>query len=206
MKQENQLLSRIMRAVTGKPVVEASAPAEVIEAVVEQVVEAVAEATDAPVEAVAEQVVEAVAETLELTIDASSIQTELAAVQETLTGLVSALAEMTTKYEGAHAALTALTAEKEAMLAVQAAAKLAARQEQIVAAIGTEKAAGLMAATEGLEDAQFKAVISALAGSVDAEANTSLFTEVGVTAEADASKLVEESAEMRILKQQYGAK
>lgn len=208
MKTENQLLARIVRAVTGKPVVEAEAPEAVVEAVapaevVEAVVEAVeAAATVAGVEAVAEQVVE----TLTLAVDASAIQAELASVQEQLTGLVSALTEMTAKYEGAHAALTALTAEKELLLAAQAAAKMTARMGKIEAAIGTEKAAGLMAATEGLEDAAFEAVVSALAGSVDAEAKTGMFQEVGATGQPDAAKIVEESAEMKILKQKYGAK
>jgi hypothetical protein len=204
MKVENQLLSRLLKAVTGKEqAVQAAAPE-----VVEEVIEAVADAVEAPVEAVA-AVAEQVAD-LVLTVDASAVQAELTALQTKFEGIVAtaeaALAEMTAKYEGAQAALTALAAEKEAMLAAHAAAKLAARMSKIEAAIGTEKAAGLMAATEGLEDAAFEAVVSALVGSVNAEANTSLFKEVGVTAEADATKIVTESAEMRILKQKYGAK
>lgn len=62
--------------------------------------------------------------------------------------------------------------------------KLAIRREKIVAAIGTDKADGLMAATEGLDDAGFDAIVSALAGSVKAEANTELFKEAGVDAKA----------------------
>jgi hypothetical protein len=203
MKKENQLLTRIMSVIAGKPAVEATA-AEVVE----QVVEAVAEA---PVEAVAEKVIE----TLTLHVDTTEMQAVVADLQAQVDAIkadlgaqletaVASLAEMSGKYEVAQAALAAIEAEKAALVADQVAAKLASRREQIEAAIGTEKAAGLMAATEGLEDVQFNAVISALAGSVNAEASTSLFTEVGVTAEADASKIVEESAEMRILRQQYG--
>jgi hypothetical protein len=209
MKKENQLLSRLVKMVTGEPAKpQATAP--------EVVVEVIADAVEAPVEAVA-AVAEKVIETLELRVDTTEMQAVIADLQAQVDAVkaefgvkldasVAALAEMTGKFEGAQAALVALAAEKEAMVAAAAATKLNARKAKIEAAIGTEKAAGLMAATEGLEDAQFDAVISALVGSVNAEANTSLFKEVGVTAEADATKIVTESAEMRILKQQFGAK
>lgn len=199
MKKENQLLSRLMSAVgMSKP--EAAAPAEVIE----QVIEAVADVVDAPVEAVAD----AAATTLELRIDTTEMQAVIADLQAQvdavkadlgvqLESATSALAEMTGKYEAAVAQLAAIAADK-------AAAKLAARKAAVEAAIGTEKADALLLATQGLEDAAFDNVVSALVGSVDAEAKTDLFQEVGVTAEADASKIVAESAEMRILKQQYG--
>lgn len=199
MKKENQLLSRLMSAVgMSKP--EAAAPAEVIE----QVIEAVADVVEAPVEAVVEQAVE----TLTVKLDTTELQTVIADLQAQvdavkadlgvqLESATSALAEMTGKYEAAVAQLAAIAADK-------AAAKLAARKAAVEAAIGTEKADALLLATQGLEDAAFDNVVSALVGSVDAEAKTGLFQEVGVTAEADASKIVAESAEMRILKQQYG--
>ena len=167
-------------------------------------------------------VVEAVApestETLTLVVDASAVETELsvmrAAMEAGITKMgaelataVAALAEMTVNFEAAQAALNALTAEK-AELAVKAeAAKFTARKEKVVLAIGTEKADGLMLATQGLDDASFDAVVSALAGSVDAEASKGLFAEVGVSASADTTKIVAESPEMKILKQKYhGAK
>ena len=189
MIKENQLLNRIIKAVTGKdttPAVEA----------------AVVNTT----------------ETLTLVVDASAVETELSVMRTeieaavaTLTGelatTVAALAEMTTKYEAAHTALNMYIAEK-ADLAVKAeAAKFTARKEKVVSAIGTEKADGLMLATQGLDDAAFDAVVSALAGSVDVEASKDLFTEVGVSASADTTKIVAESPEMKILKQKYhGAK
>lgn len=97
-----------------------------------------------------------------------------------------------------------LVAEKEQMIADDLATKMAARKEKIVASIGTEKADALMKATEGLDDTAFEAVVSAMAGSVEAEASTALFREVGVDAVADATKVVaEESTTMKILKAQY---
>jgi hypothetical protein len=112
---------------------------------------------------------------------------------------------MTANFEAAQAALNALTAEKAEMVVKAEAAKFTARKEKVVLAIGTEKADGLMLATQGLDDAAFGAVVSALAGSVDAEASTGLFTEVGVAAAADTTKIVAESSEMKIIKQKYSS-
>lgn len=207
MKIENQLLARLAKAVGITP--QASAPAEVIE----QVVEAVADAVDAPIEAVVEQAVA----TLKIDVDSTEMQAVIADLQGQVDAIKAelgvqletaqtALAEMAGKYEAAQAQLAAIAAEKAELVANAAAAKLAARKEKIVAAIGTEKADALMEATDALDDAQFNAVVSAMAGSVEAEAKTDLFKEVGVTAEADASKVNEESAEMKILKQKYAAK
>lgn len=167
-----------------------------------------------------EQVVEAVeqvTETLTLTVDTSAVQAELDSMKAQLesvsadfgTKLAEAegkIAEMTALLEAAQAELAAVAAEKAVMVANALTVKLAARKEKIVASIGTEKADALMAATEGLDDAAFEAVVSAMAGSVEAEANTDLFKEVGVTAEADAAKVIEKSEEMKLLESKYGAK
>lgn len=128
--------------------------------------------------------------------------------------------------ENAEAVLVARTAELDAALArvkeleastvdAEAAAaaaeaealarKLAARKEKVVAAIGTERADALLKVTEGMDDAAFEAVASALGVSAAAEADSPLFKEVGADAQADASK-VEESAEMKILKAKYEKK
>lgn len=192
MKKENQLLSRIVKMVTG-----------------DKTPEAVVEATEQVTEAVEQAV-----ETLTVKIDASEVQAEIEKLQAQVDAVTAefgakleeaaaALAEMTAKFEAAQAELATLAAEKAEMVANARAVKLAARKEKVVAAIGTEKADGLMLATEGLDDAAFEAVVSALAGSVDAEAKTELFSEVGVAAEADAAKVVEESEEMKLLKQKY---
>ena len=161
---------------------------------------------------VIEAVAPAATELLTLKLDASDLTAELsqmrtefetgiAALTADFQGAQSALAEMTANFEAAQAALNALTAEKADMAVKAEAAKFAVRKEKVVSAIGTEKADGLMLATQGLDDAAFDAVVSALAGSVDAEAKTGLFKEVGVNAEADTTKIVAESSVMKLIKQ-----
>jgi hypothetical protein len=207
MKVENQLLARLARVLTGAKApeapVEATAPAEVD--VVTQAVEA-AQALEATVEAVVEHVDPA--DVMQMAI-AEAVKPYAAAVIEAtaqLETVAAALTEVTGLYEAAKAALAEVAAEKVAMEVAAAVAKAAARKEKVEAAIGTEKAAGLLLATEGLDDASFDAVVAALAGSVDAEAKSPLFQEVGATGVVDAAKIVEESAEMQALKQKYGAK
>jgi hypothetical protein len=190
MKKENQLLARLAKAVG---ITKMDEPVEAVAEVAEQVVEA-------PVEAVTEVL------GTELLVYSEELQAEMANLKAQAEAATSALAEMTAKLEAAHADLSKLVAEKAEMAATAAAVKLAARKEKVIAAIGTERADALMAATEGLDDAQFAAVVSAMSVATDAEAKSPLFSEVGVTAEADAAKVVEESAEARILKQKYGVK
>lgn len=153
-------------------------------------------------------------ESLNLVVDASAVSTELSVMRtEFEAGITKrtsefeaardALAEMTVNFETAQAALNALSAEKAELAISAETAKTSARKAKVVMAIGTEKADGLMLATQGLEDAAFDAVISALAGSVDAEAKTSLFTESGVEAEADTAKLVVENPTAKLIRQKY---
>ena len=180
MKKENQLLARVTRALTGNK-------DEATEQVSENVGVAEVQAEMAELKAQVETITEAFTEKLEQA--------------------ASALKEMTEKYEAAQAALSAIEAEKAGMVAAALAAKLAARKEKVVATIGTEKADALLAATENLDYAAFSAVVSALAGSVEAEADTELFKEVGVDAELDATKVEKESKEMKLLQEKYkGAK
>jgi hypothetical protein len=136
----------------------------------------------------------------------SDLQAQLKEATTSLDAATVALAELNSKYEAATAALAAIEAEKAEMIAQAAAAKAASRKEKVVAAIGTEKADSLLLATEGLDDAAFEAVVSALVGSVEVEAKSNLFKEVGVAAQADATKVNEESAEMKILLAKYGKK
>lgn len=184
MRKENQLLSRISKILgigeEEKPELETK----------EEIVEAVAPQAEP----------EAAAPALE--------QNEaLVAATAALAELAGKFEELSTKFEAATAALAAIEAEKADMIAQAVAAKAAARKEKVEAAIGTEKAAGLLLATNGLDDAAFDAVVSALTGSVEVEAKTDLFKEVGVTAEVDAAKVgEEESKEMKLLKAKYGKK
>jgi uncharacterized protein YPO0396 len=133
--------------------------------------------------------------------------------QEQLTELSTALATAVQAVEAADAKVAELqalvdaaAAEKAELQAKAVEAKAAARKEKIVAAVGTERAEAVATATEGLTDASFDAVLSAMTLSVDTESTSSLFTETGVTAEATAAKVVnavEESPEMKILRAKY---
>lgn len=188
MKKENQLLTRLARVLTGNKVEVIAETQEVVQEVVEAVVDQVQ---------------------VELTVDTAEVQAALQEVSAQLEDLTAKFTELSGQYEQAQAALQALADEKAQMIAAAAATKLEARKAKVEAAIGTEKAPGLLAATEGLDDAAFEAVVSALAGSVSAEADTTMFQEVGVTAEVDAVQAVEagsQSKEMKLLQAKYGKK
>ena len=159
------------------------------------------EAKVAPILEAAKDVITLAAD--DMLAELSQMRTDFEAGTAALNDAQAALAEMTANFEAAQAALNALTAEKADMAVKAEAAKFAVRKEKVVSAIGTEKADGLMLATQGLDDAAFDAVVSALAGSVDAEAKMGLFTEVGVAASADTTKIVAESAEMKIINKKY---
>lgn len=112
----------------------------------------------------------------ELTV---ALETATAAIAEKET----AFAALTAKFEAAQAALNASeSAQKE--LATQAAAKrLEARTAAITAAVGTGKVEALLAATDSMADEQFNTIVSAMAASFDAEAQTPLFKEQGAAVE-----------------------
>lgn len=165
------------------------------------------------------------AETLEVKLDTAEIQVAIeAAVNEVrvefdaykqsadaamaeaadkVTALQAELAEMAGKLAAAQAALDAADEEAMKAAAEAAALKLAARNDRVIAALGTERAAAVMKATEGMDDAAFEAVVTALGVGAAAEAAAPLFNEVGVDAQADAGKVVEESKEMKLLKAKY---
>lgn len=130
----------------------------------------------------------------------------MAEAAEKVTGLQAELADMAAKLAEANAALASAETAKVAAAAEAAAAKLSARKEKLVAALGTERADALMKVTEGMEDAAFDAVISALGVAASVEAEDPMFNEAGVDAKADAGKVVEESKEMKILRAQYAKK
>ena len=125
------------------------------------------------------------------TAEMSALVAQLASQSETLLSIQSQFAELTSKYETAQAALSEIEAAKAALVAEAKSAKLSARKEKIVLTVGTDKADALLTATENLEDAQFEAVVAAMASSFEAEAKSKLFVEAGVAAEME---VVEEDA------------
>jgi predicted RNase H-like HicB family nuclease len=163
-----------------------------------------AEQTTGTVEA---QSTETIAEMADVAVATALLETDYVAKVVEMTAAMqagaTALEAMTAKYEAAMTALTVFEADKAKMVADALEVKMNARKEQIVLAVGTSKADGLMLATENLDDTAFNAVVSALTGSVDSQEDTKLFKEVGVAAQADPSKVAEISAEMKLLKAKY---
>lgn len=123
----------------------------------------------------------------------ASAEVDVAALQSTVAALTSQLASAHTEI----AMLTALVAEaaefKAAKEKAEAEAKVAARTAKLVDVVGTEAAAGLQAATASLDDTAFDAVVSAMKSSAAKEATAPAFTEQGVEAKADASKVAEQA-------------
>lgn len=123
-----------------------------------------------------------------------------------LTAAMSAVAEADTKVAELTAQLAALTAQMSEFKAQAVAAKLTARKEKLVAAVGTARADALMDSTQGVDDVAFETVVSALTLSSSLESKTKLFVEQGADAQADASKTVAvESETMKIVKQRVAA-
>ena len=92
--------------------------------------------------------------------------------------------ELTAKLNVAEQTLSAIAAEKQALVQAALEEKMNARKELIINTVGTAKADALFAATEKLEDEQFNAIVDAMASNLDAEASSSKFQEQGVTASA----------------------
>jgi hypothetical protein len=110
--------------------------------------------------------------------------------QKIVEQLESKLADISAKYEQAVQDLAKAEAAKVKLETEAKLKKTAARQERVFAVIGeNEKATKLLSATEEMEDAQFEAIVSALAGSVEKEANSNMFKEVGVSSEATPTEI-----------------
>lgn len=163
-----------------------------------ELVEAVVEAADL----VSAAVVVPAADVEALTAEFAEFKASAEAAQAALTVTV---AELTTALATATEALAATKAEAAQVAAAALATKMEARKEKVTSLLGTVRADALLQVTEGMDDAAFDAVVSALGIGAEAEAEAPLFKEVGVAAQADAA-VVTESAEMRILKQKFGKK
>lgn len=144
----------------------------------------------------------------------TALQTEFdafkASTQENIAELTEALqvallsVEATEKQRDELAAkLAEIETAKAQSEADAAAAKANARKEKIVAAVGTDRADAVFQATESLADSAFEAVLAAMTAASVAEAKSAMFSETGVSAEADASVADAPSQEMQILRQKY---
>ena len=130
---------------------------------------------------------------------------DMATLLASFEAMTSQLAESQSKVAELTTALSMFAEQKAAAEALAAAAKLAARKEKVVMAVGTVKADALMAAMTEMSDGTFDAVLSAMATTVKAEANSPMFKEVGVEGSADPAKLEAEASNgtMQYLKSQY---
>ena len=121
--------------------------------------------------------------------ETAELVAQLASSASALTELQSQFAELSTKYAESQAALAQLSEVKEAMVAQAAADKLAKRKESLEHAVGTVKAAELLATLEVLDDTAFNSVVSAMTVNLDAEASSTAFKETGVVAEAEKAEV-----------------
>lgn len=139
----------------------------------------------------------------ELAAQLEQAQESLASQAADMQALTEMVEELSAKFEQAQAAL-AVSEQTKADLIVDAKTKqFEARKAVVEAAVGTGKADALMLATEQLDDAQFNAIVSAMAMSFDNESKSLMFKEVGVSASTDATEVQEESAEMKLLKAKH---
>ena len=155
-------------------------------------------------------------ETVQLDLSAPTQSAQLAEAMATLASQSEALAAVTTKmtelqamYEAAQTALAASQEAQATLVADASAKRLAARTEAVVASVGTVKADALLAATNSLDDAQFEAIVGAMATNFELEAKSEMFKEVGVSSPADTEKVVEaaaETAEGKLLRKKYARK
>lgn len=158
----------------------------------------------------------------QLGIQENTVSPELSVLQEQLANLQSQFEGVQSNLENAVATITELTANKENLEAAladaleanaalkssiesaeekQLQATLATRKAKLDAAVGTEKSTAAFEALKGLEDAAFNAVVTAMATSVEVEAQSELFKEAGVAGDAEPAKQM--TVEEKLLRAKY---
>lgn len=104
----------------------------------------------------------------------------------TLATKETAFAELTSKVEQM-TALLAASETAQAELAAQAEAKVQVeRTAKLAAVIGTVKAPEMTASLKALDDAAFDLVVGSMSANLTEEAKSAMFTEAGVSADAEA--------------------
>lgn len=119
------------------------------------------------------------------TAELSALVAQMASQSDALLAVQTQFAELTSKYEGAVAALAEIEQAKADLIAEAKTKQLAARKVKVEATIGTAKSDAILAATESMDDAAFETIVSAFAVSLATESQSAMFTEAGVSAEAD---------------------
>lgn len=156
--------------------------------------------------AVVSAVVEAATQNVEQSL-ATDLQAALAQVEE-LNAALSAkdglVAELNSKLETLSEFAAKAEAHAEALRVEAENKAIAEKKEKLANVIGAQNAGfdTTFSAISSLDASAFDVVISAMAASFKAEAQSEMFKEVGVSGEAEAKPAAqEESAEMRIIKQ-----
>lgn len=136
----------------------------------------------------------------------AQLQEQFNGVQAELSTVVARAAEEKAQLEAALSTAIEHAQQLEASLKEQAdkvlADKLATRKNLIIEVMGETKAEATFEATKDLEDGAFNTVLNALKLSLEKEADSEMFKETGVSAEAD-SNLVTESALAKSLRAKY---
>lgn len=158
-------------------------------------------------------IVDAVAspELTEIQEQLAQLQSQFEGVQANLSDAVNTITTLSADKANLEAALATaiehsqkLEADVKEAAEKQLAAKLEARKAKLEATIGSEKVNTVFEATKELEDAAFNAVVTAMATSIEVEAQSELFKEAGVAGDAEPAK--EMTAEERILRAKYNVK
>lgn len=109
---------------------------------------------------------------------------ELATVQAAFSALQEQFTTLTASYAEAQAALQS-SSDAQAAMAVAALLKRdEQRAIQMTATVGTLKAPKVLASLKDADDATFATVLEAMAASYDKEAESAMFSEIGVATDA----------------------
>lgn len=113
---------------------------------------------------------------------------QLATATEGLAKMTANFADMEAKYKEVVEKLSALETEKASLEAKAKEVMMAARKEKLEAVLGTDKTPAVLASLENADDKTFETVLSAFSANRQAEANSEMFTEAGVSAEQEATE------------------
>lgn len=139
--------------------------------------------------AIQEEVVEMTTTTEANAQAAATTIAELTASLEQATATLASkeklFAEMTAKFEQVTAALNASETAQKTLAEQMAAKATAERTAKLSAVIGTVKAPAMTASLSALGDTEFDLVVNSMSTNLSAEAKSAMFTEVGVSADAE---------------------
>lgn len=126
----------------------------------------------------------------------NELKTKFTALEAEMAEAVSIVEKAVADKQGVEALLAAanetianMSKDNETLVAKAVADKLEARKSELVSVLGTTKADSMLEAVKALDDNSFKAVVSGFKAASDAEKNSPLFKEVGVSDQPDEEKM-----------------